>query len=202
MKPAKRQSKAKLTKSQPNSDLGQLILRMDESLSTQRRITGDQQLVIMQALGEISRRRPTRSTTRDLDSLSLETNSHLGKVREQRRRAIKKEKTIGLIQSWILESLVTHSQSGRLPVETSLITSETKKLAGAQNTAQVLPGGFDVRFPLSLIRMFGGESKKDDLCDCILQAAAWYAWQHNVVDTLNTYGSTKLLSAASASAFR
>ncbi|KAJ1949531.1 hypothetical protein EC988_004736 [Linderina pennispora] len=199
---AKRRSKTKMTKSQLNSDLSQLIVRMDESLSTQRQITSDQQLLIMQALGEKSRRRSTRTATHDLETLALETSSHLSKVRELRRRAIKKERTIGLIQSWILESLVTHANQNSLPVQSPMLVKEIKKLGGARSAAHVLPGGFHVTFPLSMIRMFGSESKKDDLCDCILQAAAWYAWQHNVIDALNTYGSTQLLSAASASAFR
>ncbi|KAJ2327580.1 serine/threonine protein kinase, CMGC [Coemansia sp. RSA 2702] len=35
-------------------------------------------------------------------------------------------------------------------------------------------------FSDEMCEQFCAEKKKDDLCDCIIQAAAWYKWQHNV----------------------
>ncbi|KAJ2820040.1 hypothetical protein IWW50_005216, partial [Coemansia erecta] len=176
-------AKAK-AKSKQVESISQTIVRMDRLLKEQKQITSGQHDAIIQALGgPAPKKRTVRPAgMRDIDELQQKGPKQLGTLRDLRRRLIKKERTIALVQSWMLASLTSKSdQRGKsqlLPWHAQGYPGEMWPFGASQ----------DMEFSEEMCRMFYAEKKKDDLCDCIIQAVAWLRWQHSVVDVLDEFG--------------
>ncbi|KAJ2782569.1 hypothetical protein H4R18_002198 [Coemansia javaensis] len=162
------------------ADAAQAIARMDRLLEEQRQTTGRQQDALARALGLTPpRRRSARAAGgRDLDGLLQRGAAYLGSLRDTRRRLVKKERSVALVQSWILAFL--GAESAAPPAHGA--AADTWPFSPRRHLA----------FSAEMARAFYAEKKKDDLCDCILQAAAWYHWQRAVPAILDAYGSMQL----------
>ncbi|KAJ2799172.1 hypothetical protein H4R20_004541 [Coemansia guatemalensis] len=167
----------------------QIITHMGPILEEQKRITSSQYEAILRVLDmPPPRRRATRTAdTQNIDELQRKGSQRLSVIRDLKRRLIKKERSISLVQSWIMLFLASAHPHANI--------SETAHMSTAGLAAETWPFGKHMEFSDEMARMFCKEKKKDDLCDCLMQAVAWYRWQQNVVDTLDSYGSTRLLEA-------
>ncbi|KAJ2369790.1 hypothetical protein H4S01_000784 [Coemansia sp. RSA 2610] len=175
-----------------NGSLAQTIVRMDRLLAELKQLTGSQHDAILQALGQRApKRRASRSVEpRDVAELQQQSTKQLGTQRDLRRRLLKKERAVSLVQSSMLAFLTTKAgQSGRPRIP---------PLRDDPELAQMLSFGScqGMVFSDEMCEQFCAEKKKDDLCDCIIQAAAWYKWQHNVVDTMDQLGTSTEPKAA------
>ncbi|KAJ2765642.1 hypothetical protein IWQ57_004696 [Coemansia nantahalensis] len=165
-----------------NRKLALTIAQMDGLLEAQKRATAGQHDALARALGQpVPRRRAVRSAeARNVDELQQRGSKHLGTVRDLRRRLIKKERSISLVQSWVLASLAAQQPVEQFP-------DDMWPFGAGQHMA----------FADGMGEMFYREKKKDDLCDCIVQAVAWYRWQHAVAGILDTHGSDRLIQGHS-----
>ncbi|KAJ2707467.1 hypothetical protein H4R19_004901 [Coemansia spiralis] len=161
-----------------NRELAQTISRMDGLLEAQKRATTSQHGALACALGRPapSKRAVRAAEARNVDELQRKGAKQLGTLRDLRRRLIKKERSISLVQSWVLASLGAQKPAGQF--------SDDMWPFGA---------GQHMAFADGMGEMFYDEKKKDDLCDCIMQAVAWYRWQHSVAEILDTHGSAHLV---------
>ncbi|KAJ2158783.1 serine/threonine protein kinase, CMGC [Coemansia sp. RSA 552] len=163
------------------------ITQMDSVLYDQKRMASSQHDTILELIGEPARRkRAARSpAARDMHELAQKGPRQLGALRDLRRRLIKKECAVSLVQSWILASLAPNAKHPRLPWLSA---------ADGSFSGDLWPFGADraMGFSPEVCGMFCSEKKKDDLCDCIAQAVAWFRWQHHVVSALDTFGSARI----------
>ncbi|KAJ2723541.1 hypothetical protein GGI07_002579 [Coemansia sp. Benny D115] len=171
---------ASKSSSAQKSQIIEAVERLDRVLAEQKSVTSAQRSSILHALGQgaVKSRKRTNAgaIARDHEVLMGKSKKDLGDLRDARRRLAKKERTIGIVQSWILSSLDPSNAlldgGGRSPLPFTDGTLE---------------------FPRRLAEMFIAEAKHDDLCDCLLQGVAWFNWQQNVVEAMNQYGSDMLI---------
>ncbi|KAJ2664506.1 hypothetical protein IWW48_000759 [Coemansia sp. RSA 1200] len=196
---SKEKKKGSEEESQEKEKLVDTIAEMDKALFEQKQLTKVRHALLLAALG---RPRPrvsssVKTAVRNIDELMSKEKGSLGTLRDLRRRLIKKERTIATVQGWIIASLASqglglkHADSpgtnanlgmhAYLPDETSI-------------SARPFTSGTHVTFAPETAEMFCDEKKKDDLCDCLTQAVAWYQWQHYTVNVLDQYGSALITS--------
>ncbi|KAJ2613477.1 hypothetical protein H4S08_002179 [Coemansia sp. RSA 1365] len=170
-----------------------IIAHMGPVLEEQKRITSSQHEAILRALDmPPPRRRASRAVdAQDVDELQRKGSQRLSVIRDLKRRLIKKERSILLVQSWIILFLASEHPLADV--------SQTAHMNTLSLTPDTWPFSNNMEFSDEMARMFCKEKKKDDLCDCLMQAVAWYQWQQNVVDTLDSYGSTLLIEAENVS---
>ncbi|KAJ1666013.1 hypothetical protein IW140_000562 [Coemansia sp. RSA 1813] len=160
------------------------IAQMDRVLCEQKQLTRTRHELLLSALGRSSPRARAlvKTAVRDFDELMLRGTGSLGTLRDLRRRLIKKERTIAVVQAWIIASLASKS---------ILSTSSNDHLDAneAINSTWPFVSGKHIEFAPTAAEMFCDEKKKDDLCDCLTQAVAWYRWQQNTISVLDQYGS-------------
>ncbi|KAJ1735594.1 hypothetical protein LPJ61_000471 [Coemansia biformis] len=192
-RPAAAKPRAAPRGAEKDRELAQAIVRMDQLLKEQKRATASQQDAIGLALGRpASRRRDTRAAAgRDADELQGKGSKQLGTLRDLRRRLIKKERSISLVQTWVMAFLAATA------APTSSGVAAATQLATERFPDSMWPFGArqHMVFAAGMSEMFYQEKKKDDLCDCIIQAAAWYRWQHSAAEVLDAHGSAQLIQA-------
>ncbi|KAJ2785483.1 hypothetical protein GGI15_001911 [Coemansia interrupta] len=173
------------------------IVRMDTALQSQRVITRTQLSLIRQALQQKQTTRRTSGTkgVSSIDRSSLEKRDKrgLGVTRDLKRRLVKKERTIAMVQEWILSSLVSGTEPGSgtaVEISESLQNDIRSCLDAYGGAEPPLGKGHQLRFSAQMVEMLSIESKRDDLCDCVIQGVAWYRWQHYITGLLDKYAPT------------
>ncbi|KAJ1860676.1 hypothetical protein LPJ73_001280 [Coemansia sp. RSA 2703] len=173
------------------------IIRMDNSLQSQRLITRTQLSLIKQVLQHQHTTRRTSATrgTSSLERSNLEKRDKRGLAvtRDLKRRLVKKERTIAMVQEWILASLISEAQPGSgtsVAISESLQSDIRLFLDEYGSTESPLGNGCYLKFSTQMAEMLCTESKRDDLCDCVIQGVAWYRWQHYITGILEKYAPT------------
>ncbi|KAJ2522992.1 hypothetical protein GGI11_000991 [Coemansia sp. RSA 2049] len=196
---SKKNTNGSYEESQEKEKLVDTIAEMDKALFEQKQLSKVRHALLLSALGRPKPRVPSsaKSAVRNIDELMSREKGSLGTLRDLRRRLIKKERTIATVQGWIIASLASqglglkHTDSpdanAKLGVH-AYLPDETN------TSARPLISGTHVSFAPETAEMFCNEKKKDDLCDCLTQAVAWYQWQNYTVDVLDQYGSTLITS--------
>ncbi|KAJ1886836.1 hypothetical protein LPJ66_009430 [Kickxella alabastrina] len=174
-----------------------IIARMEEMLSSQRQITSTQHALILRALDQVPSRRARTARAapvRDSGEMMKRDTKGLGASRDLKRRLVKKERTIAMVQAWILSSLAPNAGNVEHIEELSMLASDIQShLDVFLGSISPLGPGQQMAFSRAMAEMFCSEPKKDDLCDCIVQGVAWYRWQQRIAETLDAYGSRLLI---------
>ncbi|KAJ2846943.1 hypothetical protein GGI22_006114 [Coemansia erecta] len=175
-------------------NIANIIVQMDSVLREQKQLTRTRHGLILSALGRPLPRihAPVKAASRGFDELMQKEKASLDTMRDLRRRLIKKERTIAVVQAWILSSLTSQKMLSKQVLDVATRADlATNKLLSDEESISAWPfiSGKHVAFAQAAAEMFCDEAKKDDLCDCLTQAVAWYRWQQNTVGVLDRYGS-------------